>query len=127
MQNLSFKAPLNKITALEDKLNKLAIDNNYSISDIGVYLLPMERARAIHCEFDLHCNITDTNEKKEIESLWLKASSELINSGAYFDRPYGPWANMMYSRAANYTQMLRKLKNETDPNNILNPGKLCFA
>ena len=87
----------------------------------------MERARAIHCEFDLHCNITDTNERKEIESLWLKASSELINSGAYFDRPYGPWANMMYSRAANYTQMLRKLKNETDPNNILNPGKLCFA
>jgi len=127
VQNLCFKAPLNKITDLEEKLNKLAIKNNYPVSDIGVFLLPMERARAIHCEFDLHSNATDTKERTEVKSLWLKASSELINSGAYFDRPYGPWADMMYSRAANYTQMLRKLKKETDPNNILNPGKLCFA
>ena len=124
VQNLCFKAPLNKITELEEKLNTLATKNNYPIFDIGVYLLPMERARAIHCEFDLHVNAADT---KEIEPLWLKASSELINNGAYFDRPYGPWADMMYSRAANYTIMLRKLKKETDPNNILNPGKLCFT
>jgi FAD/FMN-containing dehydrogenase len=33
----------------------------------------------------------------------------------------------MYGRAATYSQMLKKLKAETDPNNILNPGKLCFA
>jgi len=127
VQNLCFKAPLNKITDLEEKLNTLAMNNNYPVADIGVYLLPMERARAIHCEFDLHCNTADAKERKDVESLWLKASSELINNGAYFDRPYGPWADMMYSRAANYTIMLRKLKKETDPNNILNPGKLCFT
>ena len=128
VQSLCFKAPLNKITELEEKINTLAISNNYAVSDIGIYLLPMERARAIHCEFDLHCTSADeSSERKEVESLWLKASSELINNGAYFDRPYGPWADMMYSRASDYVQMLKKLKKETDPNNILNPGKLCFS
>ena len=62
-----------------------------------------------------------------VKKLWQKASAELINNGAYFDRPYGIWAPLMYSRAADYSQMLKKLKAETDPNNILNPGKLCFA
>ncbi len=50
-----------------------------------------------------------------------------MNNGAYFDRPYGPWAPMVYERAAGYSAMLQKLKKETDPNNIMNPGKLCFA
>lgn len=127
VQSLCFKAPLNKITLLEQKMNALSLNHGYAASDIGIYLLPMERARAIHCEFDLHCNLNDADEKEKIKALWLKASAELINSGAYFDRPYGPWADMMYSRAANYTTLLKKLKKETDPNNILNPGKLCFT
>jgi len=127
VQSLCFKTPLNKITRLEQTLHTLSLDHGYAVADIGMYLLPMERGRAIHCEFDLHCNLNDPDEKEKIKKLWLEASSQLINNGAYFDRPYGPWADMMYSRAANYAAMLRKLKKETDPNNILNPGKLCFS
>jgi FAD/FMN-containing dehydrogenase len=33
---------------------------------------------------------------------------------------------MMYSRSGLYAQKLRDLKKELDPNNILNPGRLCF-
>ena len=54
-------------------------------------------------------------------------TEELMNNRAYFDRPCGPWATMVYERAAGYSAMLQKLKKDADPNNIVNPGKLCFA
>ena len=55
-----------------------------------------------------------------------KASEELIRQGAFFSRPYGIWADMVYSRDAQTTIVLKKVKEYFDPNNVLNPGKLCF-
>jgi FAD/FMN-containing dehydrogenase len=46
--------------------------------------------------------------------------------GAFFSRPYGPWADLAYGRFTEGVAALRKLKSIFDPNNILNPGKLCF-
>ncbi|MCK5186416.1 MAG: hypothetical protein KAR43_04725, partial [Deltaproteobacteria bacterium] len=65
-------------------------------------------------------------EKERVKQAWLKTSEALINKGAYFSRPYGPWADMMYRRSGNYTKKLREIKAEIDPNDIMNPGKLCF-
>ena len=127
VHDLTFKAPITKIAELEKLMFDLALQAGYPAADIGMYLMPLERGRAIHCEFDLHCTAADEAERETVKTLWQKASAELINNGAYFDRPYGIWAPLMYSRAAVYSQMLQKLKAETDPNNILNPGKLCFA
>jgi FAD/FMN-containing dehydrogenase len=127
VHDLTFKAPLGKVAQLEKTLRDLAQNNGYPYTEIGMYLLPLERGRALHCEFDLHCPPSGGSETEKVKAFWLKASAELMNRGAYFDRPYGPWAEMVYSRASNYTQMLKKLKSEIDPNNILNPGKLCFS
>lgn len=127
VHDLTFKAPLGKVAQLEKTLRDLAQNNGYPYTEIGMYLLPLERGRALHCEFDLHCPPSAGSETEKVKAFWLKASAELMNRGAYFDRPYGPWAEMVYSRASNYTQMLKRLKSEIDPNNILNPGKLCFS
>ena len=58
--------------------------------------------------------------------VWLEASEILVAAGAFFDRPYGPWAQLMYARSGAYAEKLRGLKRELDPNNIMNPGRLCF-
>jgi FAD/FMN-containing dehydrogenase len=60
------------------------------------------------------------------DGLFLDASRTLMDSGAYFSRPYGAWADMVYGRYDEGAAALKKLKSIFDPMNILNPGKLCF-
>ncbi|GAH85459.1 unnamed protein product, partial [marine sediment metagenome] len=94
--------------------------------DIGVYVQPVERARSFYCVFDLHCDPTNDDDIQRVKALFDEASETLVNMGAFFDRPYGLWAQMMYQRDAAYAEYLRKIKAQLDPNNIMNPGKLCF-
>lgn len=126
VHDLTFKSSLQCMADMEAVIKKVCDADGYSSSSIGAYLLPLERGRAVHCEFDLHCDLEDEKETQNVKSLWLKASESLINQGAYFDRPYGTWAEMIYQRAGNYTTKLREIKRELDPQGILNPGKLCF-
>lgn len=126
VHDLTFKSPLKKIGLLEELLLNYCSQRRYPPQEVGGYCLFLERARAVHLEFDLHCDLRDRGETERVRQIWLQASEILMNHGAYFDRPYGPWAEMVYSRAANYTQKLKEIKREIDPNNILNPGKLCF-
>lgn len=127
VHDLTFKAPLKKTAALAATVEALARKHNYPAADIGAFLLPLERGRGMHCEFDLHASPVEGPQREAVRCLWMDASAQLLNSGAYFDRPYGHWAGLVYARSAAYTAMLKKLKAETDPNNILNPGKLCFT
>jgi FAD/FMN-containing dehydrogenase len=98
----------------------------YPTSDIGIYIQPQHQGVSNHCEFNLPYNPKDAKESARIKELYAKTSEELIGQGAYFARPYGIWANLVYNRDAQGTMALRKIKKIFDPNNIMNPGKLCF-
>lgn len=127
VHSLSFLSPMGKIAEFEKLIRGLAEDCGYPTQDIGGFALPIERARSCYLEYDLHCDPNDQGEREKVLSLWSKASEELLNRGALIDRPYGPWADMVFRRAdATYVGKLKDLKAKLDPNNVLNPGKLCF-
>jgi len=123
---LMFHATGGSVQKIEDALCQVAAKYRYSSGDIGAYVQPVERARSFYCVFDLHCDPTNDSEVERVKALFNEASEALINAGAFFDKPYGPWAQMMYQRDAAYAEYLRKIKAQLDPNNIMNPGKLCF-
>ncbi len=126
VHDLNFMSPLKKVADMEATIKNVCLSGNYACDAIGGYLLPMERGRGIHCEFDLHCDILNGEDRERVRDTWLKASEALLNRGAYFSRPYGAWAEMMYRRSGNYTRTLQEIKSEVDPNGVMNPGKLCF-
>jgi hypothetical protein len=126
VHDLSFKAPLARVAEFQRLILQVAETHDYPAEDIGGYILPLERGRAMHCEFDFHCDHSDVVEREATHRLWLDASQKLIEAGAFFDRPYGDWAQLMYSRSGVYAQKLKDLKKELDPNTIMNPGRLCF-
>jgi hypothetical protein len=99
---------------------------NYPTREMGIYLQPLERGRACHLEFSFPCDPNSPQEREKVNQLYLRLSEELITMGAFFSRPYGPWADMVYRRATTYTATLKEVKKVFDPNNILNPGKLCY-
>jgi len=56
VHSLSFKSPLKRVPEFESIIHKASEEHNYSIRHIGGYLLPIERGRAVHLEFDFHCD-----------------------------------------------------------------------
>ena len=91
-----------------------------------MYIQPIEHNRACQMEFTFFYNPADPAEKARIAGLYRNAATALLNQGAFFSRPYGELAPMMYERAAGYTMALKRLKKVFDPKNIMNPGNLCF-
>ena len=61
-----------------------------------------------------------------MKSVQKKAFESMHDAGGYFTRPYGDMAERLYDRAASYTAALKKVKALFDPNNVMNPGNLCF-
>lgn len=98
----------------------------YPAEDVGIYLQPQHQGIAYHMEFNLPFDPVDAGEIAKVRRLFADASASLLGQGAYFSRPYGEWAAPVYNRDAQAREALKTVKSILDPNNILNPGKLCF-
>jgi FAD/FMN-containing dehydrogenase len=98
----------------------------YPISEIGMYIQPIEHNRACRPEFNFFYDPDNEVETAAIRALYKEVATALLNEGAIFTRPYGDLAPIVYEKAATYARTLRRLKRVFDPNNIMNPGNLCF-
>jgi FAD/FMN-containing dehydrogenase len=125
-QDIFFMTTLDKTLGFVDTVFAAANALRYPVSDIGIYLQPQHQGTSCHCEFNLPYNSGDKIETDRVSELLETCSEALIREGAYFSRPYGTWADMVYNRDAANKQMIKTIKGIFDPNNILNPGKLCF-
>jgi hypothetical protein len=125
-QDIFFLTPMSKVGDFTDLMGAIAGKHHYRSDDIGCYIQPMVQGRGCHCEFNLPYNPSDIHKVDEVRKLFKNASVTLMENGAFFSRPYGLWADMVYNRNTAGVTALRKLKDIFDPNNILNPGKLCF-
>lgn len=124
---VTFHTVLGQAQEFEDAIYSLAQQYNYSTADIGEYLLPIERGRSCYMEFDFHCDLNDPEDVARVKDLWLNANKLCAGMGALLAKPYGPCAEIIYSRVQpTYVDVLRRWKNALDPQNIMNPGQLCF-
>ncbi len=89
--------------------------------DLGIIVQPQVQGRAFRVEFELF------HKGEGVEGLAVKAEKALLDKGAFFDRPYGSLPSLVYPEDSRETELIRKLKGIFDPENILNPGKLCFG
>ncbi len=121
-----FLAPLSKAGYFAELMRDLVAQSRCPGLDYGAYVQPLVQGRGAHCSFLLPCDSAKQNEAQAVRDLFLSASHALAKKGAFFSRPYGPWADIAYRDYPSGAAMLKTLKNIFDPNGILNPGKLCF-
>ncbi len=121
-----FFTTLDRVAEFSQAIEAVAAAHGYPTTDIGFYLQPVERGRACVPEYGFSCNPDDAAESERVRRLVEAVGERVITMGGSFTRPYGPWADAVFSRAATYTYFSKVVKNAFDPNNIMNPGKLCF-
>ena len=107
-------------------MNDLAEKTGYPTSDMGVYIQPVVQGTGCHCEFNLFYDPANPSELNRVKELSTLAVKNLMAKGAFFSRPYGESARMIINRDAATVAVLSKLKKMFDPNNVMNPGKVCF-
>ena len=125
-QDIFFLTIHDKLEGQIGVMNDLAEKAGYPASDMGVYIQPIVQGTGCHCEFNLFYDPENPRELNRVKELSASATKNLMAKGAFFSRPYGENAGMILNRDAATVAVLNKLKKMFDPNNIMNPGKVCF-
>ncbi|MHA1262342.1 MAG: FAD-binding oxidoreductase [Candidatus Freyarchaeota archaeon] len=122
-RKISFYTTLDRLPELNSALQRLIRRHKYPENEVGVSITPVELGRACFSEYYIYAN-QEKGEKTRLERLHIEAYEQLVNLGANIDRPFGPVAEMVYSRNPVYYSFLKSVKKQLDPNNVMNPGRL---
>jgi FAD/FMN-containing dehydrogenase len=125
-EDVFFLTIYDKLEGFIGVMNDLADKAGYPTSDMGVYIQPIVQGTSVHCEFNLFYDPENPGELDRVKELSASAVKKLIANGAFFSRPYGESARMIINRDAASVVALTRIKKILDPNNVMNPGKLCF-
>jgi FAD/FMN-containing dehydrogenase len=105
---------------------ELADKAGYAAANLGVYIQPIVQGTSYHCEFNLFYDSANGRERSRVQDLANSAVQNLMARGAFFSRPYGESARTILNRDAATVAVLNTFKKVFDPNNVMNPGKVCF-
>ena len=125
-QQVFFLSKIEKVGPLVSAVLSAAEAAGIPAADAAVYVQPQHQGVVQHVEVTLPYDPADARQKAAAKAALGKASRAAMEAGGYFSRPYGEWADMVYARDADAKLVLRTVKGIVDPNNVMNPGKLCF-
>ncbi len=125
-QDIFFIASFQGVEATIDCMYKALDDAGYPATDLGIYVQPLVQGCNYHVEFNLFYDPANKKETDLVKKLSADVINPLISKGAFFSRPYGENARSILNRDAATVNALRKVKSIVDPDNVMNPGKLCF-
>ncbi len=126
-QDIFFVTTLDKTPHYFEVVEKISSELGYPMDEVGCYIQPLVRGGACHMEFTLFYDSNNDKQLKKIKKTYEKLVECLFDGGAFFSRPYGSFlSKMTYQRNLAYARILKEVKEVFDPNNIMNPGKLCF-
>jgi hypothetical protein len=124
--DIFFLTIYDRLSELIGIMRNTADEAGFPALDMGIYLQPIVQGTNCHCEFNLFYQPENPKESSRVKELSTTAIKNLANHGAFFSRPYGESSKMIINRDAATVAALKKVKAVFDPNNIMNPGKLCF-
>ena len=118
-----FLSTLDRAAALIQSMNQLAGKHSIDESDMGIYLQPVVQNHACHFEFMIAVDPQDDTAVSRLREFENNAVKMLLEQGVFFSRPYGTAGELVFEKNPANTQILKKVKNIFDPNQVLNQGK----
>jgi hypothetical protein len=125
-QDIFFITKFQSVGETISYMYKAADEAGYPVPDLGIYVQPLVQGANYHVEFNLFYDPENQKETSRVKELAARVINPLITHGAFFSRPYGESARAILNKDAATVQALMKVKSILDPDNVMNPGKLCF-
>jgi FAD/FMN-containing dehydrogenase len=126
VQEIFFLTTLDRTIDYITTMYSTAEEHGYPAPDVGIYIQPVHQGVGCHLEFILPFDVVNQTRSSMVRELFGNASLRLFRQGAYFSRPYGIWAEMVFEKDTKTAAVTRKVKEIFDQNNVMNPGRLCF-
>jgi FAD/FMN-containing dehydrogenase len=118
--SIFFQSTLDRMPAFLKIFAETAAVFGIAGSEIGVYIQPMVQNHACHMELLIPCEPEQIEHLCQLEQ---QATMRLMDSGAFFSRPYGSAAELVWAQNSNNTRLVRIIKGIFDPNQVLQRGK----
>jgi FAD/FMN-containing dehydrogenase len=118
--DLFFLSTMDKLAVYSDMAEAAAAKCGLDGKDLCVYAQPSQMGRNCHIEFIIPADL-ETADK--LESV---LADMLLDNKAFFSRPYGSLAKVVYDRFADQSALMPALKRFFDEKHIMNPGKLVY-
>jgi FAD/FMN-containing dehydrogenase len=118
--SIFFQSTLDRMPAFLQVFTETAAEFGITTSEICVYIQPMVQNHACHMELLIPCK---PGQMKHLRQLERQATIRLMESGAFFSRPYGSAAELVWAQNPNNTRLVRIVKGIFDPNQVLGRGK----
>ena len=122
-QSIFFLSTLDRIPAFQQLFLDLAVEKGISPADIGVYIQPVVQNHACQIEFMLPCNPEIGMGTSRLQRVERQIVARLIEGGAFFSRPYGSAAKLVWEQNPGNYELLKQIKNIFDPKRVLQRGK----
>jgi FAD/FMN-containing dehydrogenase len=121
--SIFFLSTLDRMPTLREVFLNTAREFGIHESGIGTYLQPIVQNHACHVEFILPFDPGSEAELDHLKQFERQAVIRLMEAGAFFNRPYGSAAELVWAQnPANY-QLVKIIKGLFDPKGVLQRGK----
>jgi len=122
-----FTTTLDQVERLHSAFLESANDAGFPWRQIGAYVQPVVQGISTHCSFDLYFDPKNAEEVESASKLLRDGRQTLLNEGAFFSRPHGSITDAVFEKTSpEMVRAIQSVKKIFDPNNVLNPGTLCF-
>jgi FAD/FMN-containing dehydrogenase len=121
--SLFFLTTLDRVPGLVDVFADLARRKELGEETVGCYVQPVVQNHACHVELLVPFDAGRPGEIGRMRELEREGVGRLAAAGAFFSRPYGSAAEMVFQQNPVSYDVLKKVKGIFDPNRVLNRGK----
>jgi FAD/FMN-containing dehydrogenase len=118
-----FLTTLDRVPGMVEMFVRLAKSHNADRDSIGCYIQPVVQNHACHVELMFMFDPKSEGGVETARIVEKEAVSRLAEEGAFFSRPYGSAADVVFKQNPLNYDILRKAKHIFDPNSVLNNGK----
>lgn len=121
--SIFFLSTLDRMPALRETFVNTALESGIPEAEIGTYLQPTVQNHACQMEFILPFDSGSSAEVERMKIFERQVVIRLMQAGAFFSRPYGSAAELVWAQnPANY-QLVKTIKGIFDPRRVLQRGK----